>query len=268
MPNLEATLDRIKARIEQKTANKNILAASDPTYDIVDNSVTKSHALSRAYYRFGLVEKRCMEALVSKLNPLRNDNLQDIDLFAIDYAKTFGVSENNAYDQLSSAVDSLLNRVILIHEPTGEKTKLTLTARAVYCENVGRITVTFNPLIVPHLVGLRKQFSSYPLKIASSFSSSYTWRFYELLVSWAKNKSETDGLFVGWFNIAVDELRMMLGVPDSYKWGMFEEKVLKVATDELLEKTNVYTKIIRKKTGRKITHLTIEFIEGSAEKEA
>jgi plasmid replication initiation protein len=261
MNNLEVSLARIKANIEKRTANKNTLANADPSHDLVDNTITKSNALSRAYYRFGLVEKRCMEALVSKLNPMRNDNIQDIELRAVDYAKAFGVSEKHAYEHLTSAADALLNRVIVINEDNGKIRKMTLTAQAVYEEKAGKVTVTFNPLIVPHLIGLRGKFSSYPLKEAVNFTSSYTWRFYELLVSWAQKTEDTGGIFAGWFTPSVEDLRQMLGAPDSYTWNMFERRVLDVIKAELLEKSNIQINITRQKTGRKITHLKIEFIE-------
>ena len=204
-----------------------------------------------------------MEALISKLNPLRNDNLQDIELKATDYAKAFGVSEKIAYRDLSSAADALLNRVIIVNEGNGRIRKMTLTAQAVYEEKAGKVTVTFNPLIVPHLISLRAKFSSYPLKAAVDFSSSYTWRFYELLVSWAQKKEDTGGVFAGWLTVPVEDLRKMLGVPDSYTWNMFERKVLNVVKSELLEKANIQVNITRKKTSRKITHLKIEFIGSS-----
>jgi plasmid replication initiation protein len=264
MEDLEVKLARIKANIEKRTVNKNTLANVDPSHDMADNSITKSNALSRAYYRFGLVEKRCMEALVSKLNPMRSDNIQDIELKAMDYAQTFGVSEKHAYEHLTSAADALLNRVIIVDEGNGRIVKLTLTARAVYEEKAGKVTVMFNPLVVPHLIGLRGRFSSYPLKAAVNFSSSYTWRFYELLVSWAQRKEDTGGVFAGWFTPSVEDLRQMLGVPESYTWHMFERKVLEVAKAELLEKSNIHLNITRQKTSRKITHLKIEFIENQA----
>jgi plasmid replication initiation protein len=258
---LETSLARLKANIEKRTINKNALANADTNHETANNTVTKSHALSRAYYRFGLVEKRCMEALISKLNPLRSDNIQDIELRATDYAKVYGVSEKHAYEHLTSAADALLNRVITVHEDKGRIVKLTLTARAIYEKDQGKVTVMFNPLVVPHLIGLRKQFSSYPLRVATNFSSSYTWRFYELLVSWAQKKEDTGGVFAGWLTVSVDELRQMLGVTNSYTWHMFEKKVLNVAIAELLDKSHIHISITRQKTNRKITHLKIEFIE-------
>lgn len=262
MDNLEATLARIKANVEKRVANKNDLANADTEHELTKNTVTKSHALSRAYYRFGLVEKRCMEALISKLNPMRNDVIQDIELRAMDYAKAFGVSEKIAYRDLSSAVDALLHRIIVVNEDNGRIRKMTLAIEAVYEEKSGKVTVAFNPRIVPHLIGLRAKFSSYPLKAAVDFSSSYTWRFYELLVSWAQKKEDTGGVFAGWLTVSVEELRQMLGVPDSYAWVIFERQVLNVVTAELLEKANIQVNITRKKTSRKITHLKIEFIGG------
>ena len=262
-------LDRLLKKIEntrkaseKKSQNTNALAEVDPLHEIADNTVTKSHSLSRAYYRFGLIEKRCMEALISKLNPMRGDNdIQHLELSAIEYRKAFPDAETHAYSHLVQAVDALLHRIIVIPESNGKLIKITLTAQAVYEEKQGKITVAFNPLIVPHLLGLRKKFSSYPLRKAVDFSSSYTWRFYEILVSWV-DKKKTGGRFVGWIDQqSVSELREMLGVPKSYQWVNFQKQVLDVVQNELKNKASIFVHFERKKTGRKITHLNIKFIE-------
>ena len=259
---LLASVERSRRNQEARTKNSNVEANADPLHELVDNSVTKSHALSRAYYRFGLVEKRCMESLISKLHPLRSDNLQDIELLATAYAKAFPDTGKHAYEHLASAVDALLNRVIIIHEKTGKVRKIPLMSEAVYEEKAGKITASFNPKIVPHLIGMRERFSSYPLKQAVNFSSSYAWRFYELLVSWAQPKKETNGAFMGWIDKqSVDELRQMLGVPDSYSWSKFEGQVLGAAITELREKAHIVVYLERIKTSRKITHINIKFIE-------
>ena len=83
---LQAILARAQANRQARTKNTNIDAAANPLHDLADNTITKSHALSRAYYRLSLTEKRCMEALISKLHPLRTDNqLQHIELLATEY---------------------------------------------------------------------------------------------------------------------------------------------------------------------------------------
>ena len=234
---IQRMLDSIKHNTERKQRNGNKQAAADPAHDVKKNSVTKSNALVRAYYRFGLVEKRIMETLVSHLHPLRTDNqFQEIELTALTYSQAFSVNEKIAYRDLEKAVTGLMKRVISVSGEgiDDDRIEFTLMARARYRKQQGKIICTFNPLVVPHLVGMTKKFTKYPLSQAVEFSSSYTWRFYELLMSWAKPKSETNGLIAGWLTVEVAELRDMLGVPASYRWGRFQEMVLDVAQAELI----------------------------------
>ena len=264
MDNVEAQLARIKANIEARTKNANKEAQADPLHDLADNSVTKSHALSRAYYRLSITEKRCMEALISKLHPLRGDNDTDLELTALEYAKAYNVPTNVAYRDISGAVDALMHRVITADRPHGKPGKIQLSVMdsAEYKNDEGKIVCSFGKKITPHLLGLREKFSSYPLKKTVNFQSSYTWRFYEILVSWAKDKKETGGKFAGWISKQpIDELREMLGVPDSYKWDNFQKQVLDIAIPELREKAKIAVFIERVKTSRRITHLNISFIE-------
>ena len=257
------TLEQIQKKTEARTKNTNLVADADPLHDITQNTITKSHALSRAYYRFGLVEKRVMEALISKLNPLRSDNAQFLELSALEYAKAYNVPANVAYRDLANAVYDLMRKVITADRPNGKSGKIefTVMAKAEYMDDQGLIECVFNPLIVPYLLKLSNKFSSYPLRNVADFSSSYTWRFYELLVSWAQPKEHTNGLLIGWINNqSVDELREMLGVPDSYKWIHFD-KMLETVKVELCEKAGIAVFFERIKTSRKITHLNIKFVE-------
>jgi plasmid replication initiation protein len=259
------TIELTQLNIETRTKNKNLEAEQDPNHDIADNSITKSHALSRAYYRVGLVEKRCMEALISKLNPLRSDNkIQEVELSALEYAKAYNVSTNTAYRDLSNAIHSLMSETITADRPNGKpgRIEFTIMSKAEYKDDEGKVVCAYNPYLLPYLLKLSSKFSSYPLKNAADFSSSYTWRFYEILVSWAQDKKQTNGRLMGWINRqSVDELREMLGVPASYTWKNFEQQVLNMAKNELLEKAHIAVFFERIKTNRKITHLNIKFIE-------
>lgn len=256
---IDAQLARIQSRLEKKVANRNKEELGKR--DIVDNTITKSHALSRAYYRFSIVEKRIMEALISRLHPMRSDNdLQDITLTVADYAKAYGTDSSNSYNDLVRAADGLVSKVIkTLQDEQVVKNPLMVEAR--YKESEGRIVCTLNPKIVPHLIGLREKFSSYPLIKAVDFKSSYTWRMYEILVSWAQPKADTGGIFCGWFEVETAELREMLGVPESYNYGRFRKSVLEHATTELFQKSNIQLKLEPKKTSRKITSYKVTFIE-------
>jgi plasmid replication initiation protein len=261
--NFEAQLARIRANIEAKTPNANTEADANPLHELKKNTVTKSHALSRAYYRFSLIEKRCMEALISKIHPQRLDNPQLLTLTALEYAKTYKITEKTAYRDISKAATGLTHTTITVDRANGKrgKVEIPLMAIAEHMEDEGRIECKFNMEFLPHLVQMSGKFSSYPLKNAVDFSSTYTWRFYELLVSWAQHKSKTGGKFAGWLKIEVEELRKILGVPESYKWNMFETRVLNVVTKELREKAYIVLLINPIKVSRKFSFLDIQFIE-------
>jgi plasmid replication initiation protein len=260
---LEKIIARIeaksKARKEEDSFGKD---AAEYGRDLIKNSVTKSNVLVRGYYRFSLIEKRVMEALISQLNPISTDKskLQEIELKAVDYAKTFNVPEKHSYEHLESAITGLMHRVFSVSDP-GMREEFTLMSNAKYMKGEGCISCSFNPYVVPHLIGLKQKFSKYPLRITANFKSSYTWRLYELLVSWAQDPKLTEGIFAGWFTSETNELRKMLGVPDSYRWSDFKRQVLENSEIELREKANIELKFEVIKTGRKITHLKFIFAE-------
>lgn len=254
-------MSKIEMRIKSAHKEKDLPNDQKDARDLRGNSVTKSNALARGYYRFTLVEKRVMEALISQLNPQSSDTqLQKLELKALDYSKAFGVSEKNAYDHIESAVKGLMHKVFSVENPKGRE-DFTLMSNAKYLTGEGRISCSFNSYVTPHLTGLRQRFSKYSLQITSNFKSSYSWRVYEILVSWAQDPKLTDGLLAGWCTVEVDDLRKMLGVPNSYPWAVFEKRVLDVAKLELAEKANIVLEVERIKTGRKITHLKLTFAE-------
>lgn len=257
---LDALLASVQKQLQSRTPNTN---AADPNRPIDKNSVTKSNALSRSYYRFTLHEKRMMEAIISRLHPLRADNeLQDIELTASQYAKTYNVPLNHAYDDLKKSATGLMRCIIKTRNEDGKGyTESTLMLEATYRQSEGRVLCTINPRIVRHLVGLKNKFNSYSLSKTVNFTSTYTWRFYELLVSWARPKKETRGIFCGWFNVKIDELRLMLGVPESYNMTRLQVRVFDVVIEELKDKASIQLRINKKKTGRKFTDLEIRFIE-------
>lgn len=265
---MPSTLDNQIAKIQKQLAAKKTKEkkASNPNAEAVgrclaNNTVTRSHSLSRAYYRFTIGEKRIMEALVSRLHPMRNDNeLQDIELSATDYAKTYSVAKNHAYGDLATAAKGLMGKIITSNEPP-YIVDTTLMIQSKYHENEGRIVCTLNPLIVPQLIGIRGKFNSYPLVRALDFKSSYTWRMYELLVSWAQPKKDVGGVFCGWFEVETTELRKMLGVPDSYNQGRFTKAVIEHVINELNQKADIRLKLEPKKTSRRITSYRVTFAE-------
>jgi plasmid replication initiation protein len=99
-----------------------------------------------------------------------------------------------------------------------------------------KIIVKFNSYITPLVIDLKKRYTSYELKYVLLLNSKYSSIFYELF-----KKNER----LGWFKIAVDKLKSLLGISEekSYRyWGAFAQKVLQPALDEINEKTDIKVK--------------------------
>lgn len=266
-PKLAATMAQMQAKIEAKAKAGHDEVQTDSRHELTENVVTKSNALCRAYYRFNLVEKRVMESIISQLDSrlFNQYQTQDVELKAVDYARAFGVTEKSAYRELEGALDALLHRVITV-EQGNRVTKRPLMFKADYYKGEGRLVASFHPELIGHLIGLREKFASYPLVDAVEFKSSYTWRFYELMVSWAQDKKLTNGLLAGWFTVEVDELRNMMGFPKSQNFGTFRKRVIERSQQELLETANIHLGAEYIKKGRKITHVKFQFIEDEQQK--
>lgn len=256
------SLGKILSSIGDKIKKKNsTLAPEIQSFLNEKNSVTKSNSLARAYYRFNLVEKRIMESLISQLNPILSEEkqLQNLELKAIDYADIFEVSENHAYEHLKNSMQNLVKKVFSFSDDC-QKIEFTLMSYAKYIEKEGKIICSFNPYIIHHLIGIRKNFTRYPLVNAVKFKSSYTWRLYEILVSWAKDTKKTQGRIEGWVTLKTKDFREMLGVPESYQWGHFQSQIIDIARKELLALLSIEIKIeIVSKKGKKIHSIKITF---------
>lgn len=251
--------EKLRALAEAKAAKIQKEVAEDPRHELTDNAVTKSNRLARAYYRFDIVEKRIMEAMISKLDSrlANREQMQDIRLEAREYAEAFNVKRHKAYEEMASAVHRLMRTVITVRESKDVKREYTLMAEAVYHKGEGHITATFNPKIAHHLVNLREHFVSYQLKQGASFRSSYAWRLFEIMMSWKKS----DKPIAGWFTISVDELKEMLGAPKKYRYKDLRVWAIDKAIEEIDRELNIKVWYEPIKRGRRIEMLRFNFME-------
>jgi len=263
MGNLQSKLASLQAHLEKKAKAEKEAVQEDPRHEITDNTVVKSNALARSYYRFGLVEKRIMEAMISKLDSRLADleQCQFIELPAVEYAKAFNVRLNKAYEEMEKAVESLMAKVITIRGDKSRK-QYALMVYAEYFKGEGKIVASFNPLITKELIGLRKNFTSYKLEKAVDFKSSYSWRLFEIMMSWKKSSDP----IAGWFTLSLEELMDMLGAPKNYRWVNLKQRALDKAIQEIDRELNIKVWYEPIKKGRKIVMLKFNFIEDDQKK--
>lgn len=203
--------------------------------------IVKSNMLVEASYKLTAQEQRVILTLTSKIRP-DDEDFKEYCISVKEFATLTGVSLKWKYDDVKEITKKLIGRVFTIHEATGPL-QLAWVSSAKYHEGEGTVTLRFDPGLKPYLLQLKDCFTKYSLALALRLKSSFSIRIYELLKQYEK---------VGTRAFHLDELKAKLGIAeDQYKlYGHFKAKVLKVAQEELAEKTDLSFDYEEIKVGR------------------
>jgi plasmid replication initiation protein len=230
---------------------------------IQERFVNMSNALARSAQGLKLSEKRAVALALAKTDSKPFKDLQlamlangfTVRLSSAEYAEAYDVDSDTAYSQLKSAGKSLMRRQVRTLEHTKRGLKEVETnwcGQCTYHHGEGWIEIAFTGQISPHLLGLRKAFTSYKLKQASALRSVYSWQLLQCLESWKET---------GKWSPSIEEFNHAMEVPKSFlgNFGMTNRRVLQPALKELREKDNMDIKLELEKSGRKVIGLIFKF---------
>lgn len=226
--------------------------------------VTMSNALTRAGHGLTLAEKRIMMTSVSKLDsrrPLGPGEVPVTKITAAEYAEAFGVDMNTAYDQLQDATTTLYNRSITFYEPAHKrngkplaptKVQMRWIGSAKYHEGEGWVELHWWPPLLPHLVGLKKQFTTYQLQQASALRSGYSWKLLELL-------SRFQG--TGWAEYTIEDFATSMDATEKQRadFAKLRTKIIEPAVRELTQKDGWLIEWQPVKAGCKVKAVRFKF---------
>jgi plasmid replication initiation protein len=226
--------------------------------------VTMSNALTRAAHGLTLGEKRVIAWAVSTLDSrqvLKPGEVPTTRISAMDYAKEFEVDSDTAYDQLQGAAKALYNRSITFYEPAHKRNgkplpptmvRMRWVGEAKYQAGEGWIELAWWPKLLPHLTGLRKQFTSYQLQQASALRSVYSWRLLELLTRFKST---------GKAEYTIEDFKASMEAPASLSdFGQVKRRIIDPAVKELTQKDGWLIQWEPIKAGRKVKSLRFTFM--------
>lgn len=233
----------------------------DPEQQLVELQVNMSNALTRSAHSLSLAEKRIVAACIAKtdqmpnMTQVRQRGAWLVRLSAADYAEAFDVDLDTAYNQLHAASENLFNRYIRTTRKTRkgiEEYKFRWVGGVRYHKGEGWVELDWWHEVVPHLFGLRREFTSYKLKQTTALRSKHSWRLFELLQSW---KGE------GRYRPTIEEFCLAMDVPESYKKNFKEirRRVIDPAVTELIQKNNMLITWSTQNAGRKVIGLDFKF---------
>jgi plasmid replication initiation protein len=226
--------------------------------------VTMSNALTRAGHGLTLAEKRIIGAAVSILNsrtPLGPGEVPRTRITAAEYADTFDVDTDTAYNQLKAATKTLYGRSITFYEPAHKRrgkpieptmVQMRWIGSALYQKGEGWVELAWWPDLMKHLLGLKAQFTSYQLKQASALRSAYSWKLLELLQRFAST---------GWAEYTIEDFCASMDATEKQKanFNNIKRRIIEPAVKELVEKDDWLIQWTPIKAGRKVSRLRFEF---------
>ena len=168
----------------------------------------------------------------------------------------FGVDRDAGYKSLKKAVMGLYQAEWGYHYINSKGNVVVryerFTQSAIYVENEATVKFMFANAIIPMLVELERNFTSYEIEQVANLQSRYAMRLYECLIRFKASKTLT---------ITLDELRFRFGLlPDEYTlMSNFKNRVLDLAVKEINENTDITVKYDQHKQGRTITSFTFKF---------
>lgn len=224
------------------------------------NLIVKDNALIEASHKLSESEQRLVLLAILKGREFCDsiEELKDKELIihAEDYMKAFGVERQSAYESLKKAVLGLFEAKwgyrFVNSKGNIEVAYERFTQSAKYVENEATVKFMFANSIIPMLVELERNFTSYEIEQVAHLQSRYAMRLYECLIRFKASKL---------LNITLDELRFRFGLLDTeYKvMSDFKKRVLDMAVKDINDNTDITVSYDQHKQGRTITGFTFKF---------
>lgn len=245
-------------------SNSKPLPCLDSESSLGARYVNMSNALTRAAHGLTLSEKRVVAAAISKIESKQKvpvGNVMKMRVSAKEFAETFDVSMDTAYDQLRSGARKLYERSITFYtaayKRNGDAIEPTMTtarwiSEASYQKGEGWVELEWTPRVLGCLTNIGGQFSSYQLEQASALRSAYSWRLLELLNRFKKE---------GWAHYSIEDFGVSMDATPVQKknFAHMRLRVIEPAVKELREKDGWKIEWKTFKRGRKVVAVRFDF---------
>lgn len=189
----------------QKRARKK-RASLVPKYNPASESIiTKSNDLiQKTKYALPKLEQKVLLAMMAQINPKAVPDADRVySLSFSDFGRLAGVNmhDNTYLEYLKDTVKSLEDRSFWSLDPNSDghqyKVLSWLQRGSTVNDRDKQIRVRFNPEILPYLSQLKSNYTSYNVEYLLTMNSTYSMRFYEILLSYDNGDTDygyTNGL--------------------------------------------------------------------------
>lgn len=152
--------------------------------------VVKSNTIiQKARFSLTIQEQKIILFLISKITP-QDDEFKLYEFKVIDFCKVCGIDHENGgnYQSLKSTIKALADKSVWVKLNSGKSTVVRWIEKPYIDEGSGTIEIKLDKDMMPYLLNLRDNFTSYELIYAIKMQSRYSIRLFELLRSHYYNK--------------------------------------------------------------------------------
>lgn len=215
--------------------------------------MVKSNALIQASYRITLQEQRLLLCAISKIDSRANIE-QEVTISAKEFSELMCIPLNEAYKQMSVALDNLFERSVFIQISDDEVEEFRwIEMKRKKSKGDGKVSFSWTTPVMEYLSNLKGSYTDYRLKHIVPLTSSHAIRLYELLMQYrAKNERM----------ISVKDFRFYMGTGKMYpEFKTLNQKLIQPALNQINEKSNLNVALSLHKDGREISALQFDFNE-------
>lgn len=224
--------------------------------------VVKSNSLATASYSLSVSEFRLLQMVFAEISKEENSSAfpsnHEFKVCAKDYAETFHLTNEAAYEALQESTNRLFNRYLTYWIGDKEElVKLRWIQKVSYSTSKGYITMQLTNDVLEMVGRSSGCFTRYKIKQIAELTSIYALKLYEVLSSYSGMQGKKTPI------IELNELRGIFGLNDDEYTRMsnFKTRVLDLAIKQINESTNYQVKYEQHKRGRTIYGFSFSFVE-------
>lgn len=193
--------------------------------------VKSNEIIQKARYDLNISELKTLAYIFSKIKPTDKE-FQEYTFSIKEYCQVCGIDYKNGanYIYIKKNIKALRDKSFWLLDEKGNECLVGWLSKAKINKGSGKITVKLDEDIQKYVLGLFDNFTQYELLSTLPMKSSYSFRIYELLKSYAFTKQHT---------FDIDDLKAKLAAENYKNFKDFRRYVLEVATQEI----NLYTDI-------------------------
>lgn len=212
-------------------------------------TIWQDNFITSGRYEMSSLEKNILYCVLSQVKPTTpKDYIYKVS------ARDIGRNgENVNYENIRKATEKLLSRVLEGRLPNGNMLQVNFISHAEYLTNQGVIQIGISPMMLPFLIDLSKNFTTFDLETALSLKSIYSKRIYELLSMYKNFDNKTFVRDVKDFKLSLDIIDAKTGKDKYETFSLLKKNVLDVALSEINNSTDInfsYVPIVGSKQGK------------------